>query len=387
MRATSPGAEFREAQRVATARKEAEERHKRAIYSGPSPFSELATASEPSPSVSNASGRRSSASRTASPSRAQALRRFQISRSNLNSFRGTSGGIQKRRTNGPAPGVAVLVEQLQRNPHSRKGSMVSDMIAEGQTHSRGLSALSKELVADPAASSPVTPRKRPVVNQAEKRWREERKSAISTAKQNLSDSLEKSAQTHQRNWDEESDRLALEFEQVALELEQDQDQDHGMELDSRVASNPPPVPYPQTVLSSAPKTPLKHQPRLPKEPRAAPSPVAPQAEKNNEAVEEDDEGDYVYDVYIRRPLSETEMLKNPLAEYETEQQRKDIAKPQPGVGLIVITAEDEQYWEDFVEDDEEEWDSEDADSNGMLLLPFAPDFLLPSLSFLNMDPD
>jgi hypothetical protein len=376
VRATSPGAEFREAQRVATSRKEAEERHRRAVYSGPSPFSDLPATPDLGPNVSNSSGARSP-SRAASPSRAQALRRFQISRSNLHSLR--SGGIQKKRTNGPAPGVAVLVEQLQRDPHSRKGSMVSDMIAERQTHSSGLSSLSKELVADPVASSPIKPRKRPVVNQAEKRWREERKSTISTAKQNLSDSLEKSAQTHQRNWDEESDRLARDFEQVALELEQDQEQDHGMELESQVASKPAPIPQP--VYSSGPKTPLKHQPRLPKEPRAASSPVAPQAEadKDDEAVEEDDEGDYVYDVYIRRPLSETEMLKNPLAEYETEQQQREATKSQPGVGVIVITAEDEQYWEDFIEDDEEEWDSEDADSNGMLILSFGAD--IPSSLF------
>jgi hypothetical protein len=87
-------------------------------------------------------------------------------------------------------------------------------------------------------------------------------------------------------------------------------------------------------------------------------------------VEEDDEDDYVYDVYVRRPLSDAEMLKNPLAEFESDQQQKNIANPQPGVGVIVITAEDEEYWEDFVEDDEEEWDSEDADSNGMWFFPF-----------------
>ncbi|CAG8946854.1 unnamed protein product [Penicillium salamii] len=362
VRATSPGAEFREAQRVATARKEAEERHRNAIYSGPSPFSDLPALPKPDSNASTASRPRSPA-RASSPSRAQALRRFQISRSNLASLHSTGGGVQKRRA-GPAPGVAVLVEQLQRNPHSRKGSMVSDMIAEGETHSRGLSALSKELVADPVASSPTKPRKRPVVNQAEKRWREQRRGTISTAKQNLSDSLEKSASTQDKNWDEESERLAREFEQVALEIEQDQEEENGMDVDSQAGRNPPaPVPHHQPVLSSGPKTPLKHQPRLPKEPRVAPSPAASQVTKSDEAVEEDDEGDYVYDVYIRRPLSESEMLKNPLAEYESEQQQKSVTKSQPGVGVIVITAEDEQYWEDFVEDDEEEWDSEDADSN------------------------
>lgn len=360
VRATSPGAEFREAQRIATARKEAEENHKKAIYSGPSPFSDIPILPGPSSNTSNAPRARSPA-RATSPSRLQALRRFQISRSNLGGLR-DSGGVQKRKADGSAPGVAVLVEQLQRNPHSRKSSMVSDMIEEGQTHSRGLSALSKELVTDPVASSPTKPRKRPIVNQAEKRFREQRRGTISNAKQNLSNSF----QGQEKNWDEESDRLAREFEQVALELEQEQGQDHGMDLGSRVGAQPP-APTPIPSLGSAPKTPLKHQPRLPKEPRVAPSPVAPQAAKDDEAVEEDDEGDYVYDVYIRRPISETEMLKNPLADYESEQQQKMVTKSQPGVGVIVITAEDEQYWEDFVEDDEEEWDSEDADSNGKSL--------------------
>lgn len=366
MRATSPGAEFREAQRIATARKEAEEKHKQAIYSGPNPFSDLPILPGPGSNAPNAPRARSLA-RAESPSRLQALRRFQISRSAPGSLRGI-GGVQKRKGDGPAPGIAVLVEQLQRNPHSRKSSMVSDLIAEGQTHSRGLSAsaLSKELVADPVASSPTKARKRPVVNQAEKRFRQQRRGTISNAKQNLSDSLERSAQSQESNWDEESDRLAQEFEQVALELEQDQEQDHGMDLDSRAVAQPA-APIPQPVLSSGPRTPLKHQPRQPKEPRVAPAPVAPQAAKDGEAVEEDEESDYVYDVYIRRPITETE-LKNPLAEYESEQQQKSVAKSQPGVGVIVITVEDEKLWDDFVEDDEEEWDSEDADSNGKSLL-------------------
>jgi hypothetical protein len=82
------------------------------------------------------------------------------------------------------------------------------------------------------------------------------------------------------------------------------------------------------------------------------------------AVVDDNEEDYVYDVYIRRPLSESEMLTNPLAELECEQQLQQLEAASRGIGVIVITAEDEQYWEHFVEDEEEEWDSEDADSNG-----------------------
>ncbi|KAF3016393.1 hypothetical protein E8E15_007085 [Penicillium rubens] len=362
VRATSPGAEFREAQRITAARKEAEEKHKRAVYGGPSPFTDLQPGSSASSDVSKQPAVRDSspASVESSSSRAQALRRFQISRSNLNSPKSSPGGIQKRRAGGPAPGVAVLVEQMQRNAHSRKASMVSDLVAEAQA----LSLKPKELVQDSTPPSPVKPRKRPVVNQAEKRWREERKGAISAAKQHLSDTLEKSAQVQHRSWDQESERLVHDLEQVALELEREGDQYHGMDIDVQVAGKPAPPPPAslQHAFSAAPKPPLKHQPRQPKGPRVAPT--APQSsEQIEQAVEEDDEDDYVYDVYVRRPLSDAEMLKNPLAEFESDQQQKSIANPQPGVGIIVITAEDEEYWEDFVEDDEEEWDSEDADSN------------------------
>ncbi|KAJ6029245.1 hypothetical protein N7499_000390 [Penicillium canescens] len=390
VRATSPGAEFREVQRLAAARKELEEKRRQLIYSGqapPSP-SQTSPASAPAPisgSVSGSGSRPSTpdaaakgetkqSSRTASPSRAQSLRRFQISRSNLGSLR-SPGGIQKRRADGPAPGVAVLVEQLHRRTHSRKTSMVSDMVAQAQLGDRVISLPPKEVVEGSAPASPVKPRKRPVVNQAERRWREERKGSISAAKNRLSETLEKSAQqTQQRNWDEESERLARDFEQVALELQVDDgndgdEQKHVMDLDTRIAGNGN-VSAVQPV-SSTRKPPLKYQPRQPKEPRIAPvqsqsgsqSPL-----KNEEAVDdmpeaEDDDGDYVYDVYIRRPLSESEMLRNPLSEYESEQQQKNATKAQSGVGVIVITEEDEQYWEHFVEDDEEEWDSEDADSN------------------------
>ncbi|KAJ5972527.1 Transcription factor Iwr1 [Penicillium vulpinum] len=362
VRATSPGAEFREAQRITAARKDAEEKHRRAVYGGPNPFTDLQPRSAASSDVSHQPAVRDSSpsSVETSSSRAQALRRFQISRSNLESLRSSPGGIQKRRVGGPAPGVAVLVEQLQRNAHSHKASMVSDLVAEAQS----LSIKPKELVQDTRPPSPVKPRKRPVVNQAEKRWREERKVAISAAKQHLSDTLEKSAQAKQRSWDQESERLAHDLEQVALELEREADQAYGMDLDAQVARQPAPPPSAslQHAFSTAPKSPLKYQPRQPKEPRVAPAPLQT-SEQVEQAVEDDDEADYVYDVYVRRPLSEAEMLKNPLVEFESDQQQKDMAKSQPGVGVIVITAEDEEIWEEFIEDDEEEWDSEDADSN------------------------
>ncbi|KAJ5101536.1 hypothetical protein NUU61_003758 [Penicillium alfredii] len=346
VRATSPGAEFREAQRLAAARKESGDKLKRALYSSPVP-SESQDA--PDTGISAApSTRETTPGSGARPSSARAhpLRRFQISR-----------GIQKRRADGSVPGVAVLVEQLRRKPHSRQASMVADLAVQ-QAQSE-------------APSSPVKPRKRPVVNQAEKQWREERKGAISAAKQHLSDTLEKSAQAQQTTWDDESDRLAREFEQVALEIEE-QDQQQHMDVDPTQATHTrTPLASQQHTPGSPHKQPLKYQPRPPKQPRTAPASSQPPAEREESGMgdvsapreADDNDGDYVYDVYIRRPLAESEMLTNPLAEFESDQQQKHAEASHRGVGVIVITAEDEEYWEHFIEDDEEEWDSEDADSN------------------------
>lgn len=231
--------------------------------------------------------------------------------------------------------------------------MVAGLVGRAQADGAGVEA------EDTVNVLPVKPRKRPVVNQAEKRWREERQNAISTAKQQISETFEKSAQAKQSTWDEESEKLAREFEQVALEMEQEQEME--VDGDEGPVARVQPTQY---APSSAPK-PLKVQPRLPKQPRT----MQPPTESENEDVSapaqaEDNEDDYVYDVYIRRPIAESDMLTNPLAELESDQQMKQVEAANRGIGVIVITAEDEEVWEHFVEDDEEEWDSEDADSNG-----------------------
>ncbi|KAJ5234310.1 uncharacterized protein N7469_003478 [Penicillium citrinum] len=386
VRATSPGAEIRVAQRRAAELKEAEEKRKLAIDKPIPQSSSTSTALTKSPSDADqggsnpVSGSESSTAATQS-SRAASVRRFQISRTSspaaVLGLRSASG-IQKRRAEG-SPGVAVLVEQLQRTQHSRKASMVADLVGQQASFNEKQDIAVNELAKD-LSSTPVKPRKRPVVNQAEKKWREERKTAVSAAKQHLlSETLEKSAKAHSsQSWDEESERLAREFEKVALELENDMELDSHDEVDVRSGPSPgpgsvtspagqPKVQAPRTDYSqfaSPAASSLKYQPRLPKERRASASrPEEPaQNEVDDQAVDENDE-DYVYDVYIRRPLAETDILTNPLAELESDQQMKDLEASRAGVGIIVITAEDEEYWENFIEDDEEEWDSEDADSN------------------------
>ncbi|KAJ5925369.1 hypothetical protein N7454_008008 [Penicillium verhagenii] len=361
VRATSPGAEIREVQRAAAARKEAEEKRKRAIYGPPTPQSV-----SPAPLGNTlAPGRRPieqdhvSASVPSSPRHAPSVRRFQISRpsaSTPGSRPGSRAGIQKRRADGPAPGIAVLVEQLTRKPHSRQASMIADLVHQAQSESD--ESIRIKTPEEPAPQ--VKPRKRPVVNQAEKKWREQRQGAITAAKQHLSDTLEKSARAQQTTWDEESERLAKEFEQVALDIERDMETEP-MDYNDNFA---PPSPQPRPQYK--PPQPLKHQPRPPKQPRVVPARPSPLSDETKPEVVTpitDDDEDYVYDVYIRRPLAEADMLANPLAELESEQQLKALQAPNSGIGVIVITEEDEEYWENFIEDDEEEWDSEDADSN------------------------
>ncbi|PWY92907.1 hypothetical protein BO70DRAFT_21533 [Aspergillus heteromorphus CBS 117.55] len=381
VRATSPGAEVREERRLATVRRENEEKFKRALHSSPT-----ASPSKPSSATdssipdsgandstgnlvpSSSSGRRSPAS---SPGRAQALRRFQISRSNtpMTSLRSTGGGVQKRKGDGA---VAVLVEKLRRTAHSRQASMVADAAARAD-----------EDASEGATEVSAPPRKRPVVNQAERKWREERKSAISAAKQHISQVLDREAQaTHQSNWDDESERLARELEQVALEL------DGEMEVTPTETdyTRPPQVSAQPQARSVMPKPPLRYQPRTPNKHRAGGTgaaavqgPVEGREESDRLATpatgaqpagsdEDESDGEYVYDTYIRKPLPDGGLLTDPLVSLDSDQEawfrQHGIDVNRQDIGVIVITQEDEEYWENFVEEeDEDRWDSEDADSN------------------------
>ncbi|KAL3467434.1 hypothetical protein BJX64DRAFT_248658 [Aspergillus heterothallicus] len=345
VRATSPGAELREEKRLAAVRKQAEERLKNAINSSPSPATpENKKATAPTAGSEAAS----SGGAPASPGVAPSIRRFQISRSSTPSgaLRTTGGGVQKRREGA----VAVLVEKLRREPHSRRASMVADAAAG---------------ILQDTTQEPARPRKRPVVNQAEKKWREERQGAISAAKEHISQVLEKGARAHQSNWEDESDRLARQFEQIALEL------------DGEVEAAPPVTtqhPQPTVTRSAMPKPPLKYQPRTPNKHRAAPpvpgpaqeTPIKPVKLPTEEALDSDE--DYVYDMYIRRPLPARGTLTDPLVDLEDQEawlRYHGIDTSRQDIGVIVITPEDEILWEDFAEsdDDEDRWDSEDGDSN------------------------
>ncbi|KAE8144326.1 hypothetical protein BDV25DRAFT_167098 [Aspergillus avenaceus] len=370
VRATSPGAEWREEKRLAAIRKENEEKLKKALHSSLTPtHPETQNGRSTQVARNTATGEVSPTpsareSRASSPGRAQSLRRFQISRSStpMNLLRSTGGGVQKRK----GDGVAVLVEKLRRQPHSRQASMVTDAAVRADDIASH----------DSSDGQSTRPRKRPVVNQAEKKWREERKGAISAAKNHISQVMEKGPVSRQSNWEDESERLARDFEQIALELEGE------MEV---VPSEPEPISQPsaERTRSAMPKPPMKYLPRTPNKLRTAggaqgaegleefPTTASSLRHTVPTAADPDDDsdGEYVYDTYIRRPLSDGGQLTNPLADVQLDQdewfRQKGIDTSRQDIGVIVITPEDEEYWEHFAEedDDEDQWDSEDGDSN------------------------
>ena len=393
VRATSPGAEIREEKRLAALRREKEDKIRRAVYFSQSPPGAESSAPSRNENASSAaaaaaaaaaageSGRSSPAS--ISSSGKPPIRRFQISRSSTNTpvnlHRGFDSGIQKRKGVGAgaggSDGVAVLVEKLRRKPHSRQASMAVDSALQ----SAGVPAAAAAAATAAAASSAESrPRKRPVVNQAERKWREERKNAISTAKKNINDVMDKGAQAQNKgNWDDESDQLAGEFERIALELDDDGNQ---MDETKTPAESTGPAQGTGATLSNPPKPSLKYQPRTSNKPRSTERQPAATTQRDDRGgdTETESDGDYVYDVYIRRPLPQPEsqsQTRQPLPQTQAaklENPLTDLEKQNalgPNVGVIVITQEDESYWDNFIEDDDDDeaWDSEDADSNGTCL--------------------
>lgn len=372
VRATSPGAEFEE-RKQAAARREAEEKRRRALASPPSPHSTVQqndTAAD-APAATAPSGESPSPTVT---SFRTTLRRFHISRTAGRSadsssiLKSTTGGILKRRDGGGSPARAVLVEKLTRTPSLRGASALETL--ERQKKEQGPEGRTAEV--DTLAQSAPSPkkdaqRKRPVVNAAERKWREEQKRAADAAKKKLTSKFDSDS--------DDLDRLARELEAVAMDLEREQNA-----MDTREDLPPKTTPR-KPELPKVPPPPLKYSPR-PK-PRAAgrvdPPPSMPERlVAEEEHASDSDDGDYVYDTYIRVPVRPGAGGLIPTAVTNSE---ADVTFASTGfpdgidptrrdIGVVVITAEDEELWDNFLEDEEgdtENWDGEDVDSNGTLL--------------------
>lgn len=373
VRATSPGAEFREERKLAAAKREAEEKRRRALASPPSlqpaadekkdtaaPATTAPSDESPSPTV------------TSFPT---TLRRFHISRTAGRSADGGSilksstGGISKRR-DGSSPARAVLVEKLTRPPSLRGVSALETLERQKKEQgSEGATAEVDRLAQTAASPKKDAQRKRPVVNAAEKKWREEQKATADAAKKKLASKFDDDS--------DDLDRLARELEAVAMDLEREENaMDMRDDAPARTATTPK-----KPQLPKVPPPPLKYSPR-PK-PRGAGRVESPPSTAESGPAAEDkhesdsDDGDYVYDTYIRVPVRPG--TGAPIATAITNSEA-DVTFASAGfpygidptrrdVGVVVITAEDEELWDTFLEDEEgdnENWDGEDVDSNGSL---------------------
>lgn len=374
IRTTSPGAEFREERALAAARRKQEEA-KRERLKEPIHFSAAAAAAaEKKPSGDEGKGgeatEKNKKNQKTTPSFPTSIRRFHISRpSTPSSPLKTAAGSGVAKSSTPTRTRAVLVEKLTQAPSLRGASILETLekAEKNQTGSKQIdTVVQSQLVREDRDRQQRPPQKRPVVNQAEKKWREQQKESISAAKENLA--------TKEVQDDDYLDRLAKDLEQVMLDIESEETQMDGVSLDG--PSKPATTTTTQATAAKPNRTPLKYAPRHPT-PRKPPVAAAAKESDRDKKDEDMDEG-YVYDTYIRipvprstdggltDPLSDTNTL-NPSTPHDIDPTRKDI-------GLVVITEEDEDLWENFLENDdsdEENWDGEDVDSNGIFLsFPF-----------------
>ncbi|KAH8696085.1 hypothetical protein BGW36DRAFT_397721 [Talaromyces proteolyticus] len=334
VRATSPGAEFREERALAAARRQQEDARSKRLTESIDMLQqqEKQIPIESTPSKSLPTTQSSSQKSLASPSFPTSLRRFHISRPNTpaNPLRTATGsGIAKSNTSARAR--AVLVEKLTQPP-SLRGASILETLQRAEKPAEEIDTVvqSQLQVREEEAHRP---RKRPVVNAAEKKWREQQKDSISAAKQHLASTTVESA--------DYLDKLAKDLEKVMLDIDAEETQ---MDF----------TPSPQQPTKTVAVSPLKYKPRHHPSPRKAP--------------DEEMDGEYVYDTYIRvpvRPPTDMDGLTDPLTDampstpHGIDPTRKDV-------GVVVITEEDEKLWEDFLENEDEEgenWDGEDVDSN------------------------
>ncbi|OKL61140.1 hypothetical protein UA08_03593 [Talaromyces atroroseus] len=400
VRTTSPGAEFRdESIRTETRRRELEAKRKRLQE----PLGQFLPKSEETevplqtsdddarvtPASSISEEKESSGGRTrplsATPSAfPTSLRRFHIARpsTSMDSLKGAAGGGVSKKGSTPNRARAILVEKLTRSPSLRGASVLQtlekkadghvelDTVAQSQVAAAQPKAAQQSNSQLPETKSGPSTRKRPVVNQAEKNWRAQHQPAISAAKEHLTTKYEQTA--------DDLDRLAADLEQVMLDIESEENQ-----MDGLVHKSPSTTANAHVSIAPKPKTPLKYQPRHPA-PRKTAALSAYVTNEEEYALEDktmheaDSDGEYVYDTYIRIPLHTAPQLPqqklqsditgytDPLAEANAANGISTIGPTRTDIGVVVITSDDEEIWDQYLEDDQDsevDWDGDDVDSN------------------------
>lgn len=345
------------------------------------------------------------------------LRRFHISASTVSDEEDPSrvlhrvrAGIQKKRGTKSISGRPVIVEKLPGRAATVKGaSMLSNVTppatSHGNVHGSGAAGQKGGVSAD-------APRKRRVINQAEKKWQaQEKEHRYPDRTQQLwgqsKDSKKgESARDDPNTWDLDSETLADELSQIALDMTQ------------RAETAEPASVAKETKIPAQPKVPthqldtpaLKYQPRQPRkahkgrrnskasedggadirelegmdierdvsglgveagtvhsQPEVTPEPERDSVPTQGPIASEMDTSDegYVYDEFIRHSIQDMNDDSR-IAHVRNGQWHGGHGEVPKNIGVVVITDEDVQYWDAFAEEDDEEkdWDTEDGDSNG-----------------------
>lgn len=387
VRSTSPTAAARTNGEYTAARRAKEEKMRQALMSGqvpvPSPATPIARAQgygstlppvlqgltntfSPSSNQANllADTTNTGTIPAAGCSGVRSLRRFNITRNASSSNLLKTASAQKRRYGGPAP--AVLVEQITQNFAVKKRrttpvTTVPSKQQRGDAPAQSLSTSTRETTSTVATTTPS--RKRPVINETERLWREEQKSSVSAAKTKLLNYSSSRRKGGDIQAEDEEDRLARELEKFAMAVDSGDDADDGADgdLEEKNASMNPkltdtdnailslrllPSPTPISASPSRPpnktsqKFKPKHTDRSRKEPvfstsrdhtcpvmnknmldtvkstTTQPQPQAPPstielmdmgmdiAKDRENDDENESEGEYVYETYVRRPIHE-----------------------------------------------------------------------------------
>lgn len=400
VRATSPGAEFRnERIQAETRRQELEAKRKRlqepisqflpesVEKSGPKTES-LSDSTQTHVASEKDETANSMAPVSGSPSAfPTSLRRFHISRPST-PLKGPVGTGVTKKGSTPNRARAILVEKLTRAP-SLRGASVLQTLEQTADRRAEIDTVAQSKVTQPQSQpqeDSLPKRKRPVVNQAEKTWREQNKTSISAAKEHLTTKFEAR---------DDLDKLAQELEEVMLDIDAEENQMDVSQETRPVAAHTPAVAPP-----SIPRSPLKFKPRHPGNRKTAVAPDHIDEDRSADKMHENesDDGEYVYDTYIRVPLhavtasgsantnqfpqppsSDITGYKDPLAEAnafngvissDVHLKAYNIDPTRTDIGIVVITSDDEEIWDQYLEEDQDsdvDWDGDDVDSNGIPL--------------------
>ncbi|KAI5300479.1 Glucose-repressible alcohol dehydrogenase transcriptional effector [Ascosphaera pollenicola] len=293
---------------------------------------------------------------------------------------------------------AVVVEHFDRPASSRAASTVG-------------SQRQKTTLLPPTTDGPSKPRRRPLINEAEKKFRLQQQEILKA--RTLQNQFASVPDTKQTQRYDEQDQLAAELEQMALEMTSYAQAQHAyLPMPVPAAKSNPPSPTPDTTakpkLKYQPKPTPRRQPKVSIDhaghptmedalasgvfhvaatgqqvpgtvPRlkgkslmqlstpattttltttaAAATPLLQPAAGEEESPmsidrfpnESDSESDseYVYDVFIRQPVEDYE---RELRNAQLLRDGDSAAAVPRDIGVVVITDEDAPYWEEFFED-------------------------------------